>query len=115
MNIKRASKELSAKEMYNLTMNPTTRKMKDFVDSEVEIECFTVYEDVNEKTGELQDILAIQTISDGVVATNSPTFIRDFDKMWGLFEQMGETVHAVNVITGTSKAGREFITCEYSR
>lgn len=115
MTIIEKSKELSARELYNLTMNPTTKKMRDFTDSEVEISCWAIYEDVNQKTGELQQILAIQTADDGIVATNSTTFIRDFTEMWNLFGSLGETVSAVNVITGTSKAGREFITCEYSR
>lgn len=114
MTIINSSKNLSAKDIYNLTMNPTTQKMKNCVDQRIELGAWAFYEDVQKKTGELQEILAIATPEGEVFATNSPTFKDDFSNMISLFESMGETVPAITVISGTSNAGREFITCVYS-
>lgn len=113
MKIVDSSENLTPKEIYSLTMSPKYRKMKDAIGSRIEIEAWASYEDVNKKTGEIQEILAIMTPDGEIFATNSPTFKEDFFQMQGLFRDMGETVHAISVISGTSKAGREFISCAY--
>ena len=114
MQILKASENLNAKDIYTLTMNPATTKMKDVKGQRIELGKWALYEDVNKKTGELHKILAVATPEGEAFATNSPTFIDDFEKMLELFEGMGETVTAIVVSSGTSKAGREFITCLYS-
>jgi len=113
MKIVKTSKELSTQERYFLTMAPGVQKMKDAVTQTIEVAAFCLYEDVNSKD-EQQTILSISTPENEVFATNSPTFIEDFFKMQDLFNECGETVKAVKVISGTSKAGREFITCVYA-
>lgn len=113
MKIINSSENLTPKEIYNLTMSPKTQKMKDFIGSRIEIGAWAVYEDVNKKTGEIQEVLAIMTPEGEIFATNSPTFKEDFFQMRDLFSVMGETVHTISVISGTSKAGREFISCAY--
>lgn len=113
MKIINSSENLTPKEIYNLTMSPKTQKMKDAIGSRIEIGAWAAYEDVNKKTGELQEVLAIMTPEGEIFATNSPTFKEDFFQMQDLFSNMGETVHAISVISGTSKAGREFISCSY--
>lgn len=114
MTIVRASKELTAKDIYNLTMNRTTTKMKDAKGERLELCAWAVYEDVNKKTGEVQNILTIRAADGKTYATNSPTFVTDFVDMVELFEGMGENVPAIVVASGTSNAGREYITCVYS-
>lgn len=114
MNIINSSGNLGAKDIYSLCMNPKTKKMKDVVDSRIPILNWAIFEDVAKKTGEIQEILAIQTPDGEVYATNSATFKEDFLNMLELFTSMGETVPAIAVTCGTSKAGREFITCVYS-
>lgn len=113
MKIINSSANLTPKEIYSLTMSPKTKKMKDAISSRIEIAAWASYEDVNKKTGEVQEILSIMTPEGEIFATNSPTFKEDFFQMQDLFRDMGETVHAISVITGTSKAGREFISCAY--
>ena len=113
MNIKKTSKELSAVERYFLTQNPTVQKMKDAVSQEIELNNWCIYEDVNSKD-EPQTILSISTPENEVFATNSPTFIEDFTKMQEMFADCGEKVSRIKVVSGTSKAGREFITCVYA-
>lgn len=114
MTIINSSNNLSVKEIYALTMNPNTMKMKDAKGQRIELGNWAIYEDVNKKTGELHNILAIATPEGETFATNSPTFIDDFLAMHQLFTSMGEPVPAIVVSSGTSKNGREFITCVYS-
>ena len=114
MKIIDSSENLTAKEVYDLTKNPRCQKMRSAVDSRIEITRWALYEDVNKKTGEIQEILSIETPEGEIFATNSPTFKDDFLDMLDLFRDMGETVHAISVITGVSKSGREFVTCTYS-
>lgn len=113
MKIIDSSENLTPKEIYNLTMSPKTQKMKDAIGSRIEIGAWAVYEDLNKKTGEIEEVLAIMTPDGEIFATNSPTFKEDFFQMQELFKGLGETVHAISVISGISKAGREFISCAY--
>jgi hypothetical protein len=114
MEIMKTSKELSAQEKYFLTMAPSVQKMKDAVSQEIEVAAYCIYKDVNSKDEE-QTILSIATPENDVFATNSPTFIEDFQKMLDMFTDCGEVVKAIKVIEGQSKAGRTFITCVYAR
>lgn len=114
MKIINSSENLTAKDIYNLTKSPRSQKMRSAVDSRIEVDKWALYEDVDKKTGELHEVLSIATPEGEIFATNSPTFKDDFLDMMELFSDMGETVHAITVITGVSKAGREFVTCTYS-
>lgn len=100
------------KTMYALTMSPKMRNMKELKGSALEVSAWCKYEDVDAKTGELRPILSIMSPEGEVYGTNSPTFIDDWEKMVQLFGPGG--VEAVEIISGTSKAGREFITCAYA-
>ena len=113
MKIINSSENLTSKEIYNLTMSPKTKKMKEAVGSFIEIEAWASYQDTNKKTGELQEVLAIMTPDGEVFATNSPTFREDFFQLQELLQSLGETIHTISVANGTSKAGREFISCVY--
>ena len=114
MNIIKSNKELSVKEIYFLTMNPQTQKMKDVVGQRIEISNWVIYEDINKKSGEVQEILTIATHEGETFATNSPTFKDDFIAMWELFTGMDATVPAIIVTNGMSKNNREYISCIYS-
>ena len=100
-------------EIYNLTMNPQTRKMSDFKGSTIRLTRYCLYEDVDARTDEVKEILTIMDESGTVYGTNSKTFQDDFFKMVELFESMGASVNEIAVISGISKSGREFITCQF--
>jgi hypothetical protein len=112
MKILETSGELTTKDKYMLTMAPTVQKMKDQVSQVIEIKNWCIYEDVNSKE-ELQTILSIATPEDEIFATNSKTFMDDFHRMNEVFAEDGQKVNSIKVTSGTSKAGREFITCVY--
>lgn len=109
--IKTFPHELSNKKLYQLTMSPKTRNMKSAKGSVLAIEAFCKYEDTD-NNGEIRTVLSVLTPDGEIFATNSPTFHEDFDRMAELFGDSGVT--AIEVIGGTSKAGREFITCAYA-
>lgn len=113
MNIIKSTENLTPVDLYKLTMNPNAVKMKNVVGQRLEVACYALYEDVDKKTGELQQILAIQTPEGEVFATNSPTFIEEFTKMVDFFAGFGMIVDAIKVVSGVSKGGREFISVVY--
>ena len=53
-------------------------------------------------------MLSIMDKDGGVCATNSETFKRDF---MNIEELMDGEAYTIEIISGQSKAGREFITC----
>lgn len=113
MKIITTSKELNAAQRYALTMSPAVQKMKNVVGTTITVDAWALYEDTN-KDGKEQTILSVLSDNGEIFATNSPTFIDDFREMWELFNECGETVHAITVISGKSKNEREFITCVYA-
>lgn len=111
MTIIKTSKEMSAVEKYAMTKNADIAKMSDIkAGTKVNVKSWLLYEDVNQKTGERQQILSVDT-GKGVYATNSPTFVRDFMDMVEIFSESGDVLNAFKMTGGTSKAGRAFITC----
>lgn len=115
MEILQTSAELTTEEKYLLTMNPEIQKMSDQVGQVLDLDKWLIYADVNEKDGAEQQILSIMTGEGEVFATNSSTFINDFEKLIDLFRSNNETVTKVEIISGQSKAGRTFITCKYAK
>lgn len=114
MKITYQSRELTTAELYMLTMSPEIGKMSEVTDqSVIDIDSWVIYKDVD-SNGVEQEILSIRDIYGEVCATNSPTFIREFNRMQELFDMNNEKVEKIKVVKGTSKAGRQFITCSYS-
>ena len=106
-NVKNKSRELNNQELYLLTMSPKTDSVKNHVGERIEVSAWAVYEDVDKKSGELHDVLSVLTPDNEVFSSISPTFQSDFMDMAELFHND----FAFEVISGKSKAGREFVTC----
>lgn len=113
MNIIKSSENLTPIDLYKLTLNPNAGKMKNAAGQRLEVASYALFEDVDKKSGELQQILAIQTPEGEVFATNSPTFIEEFVKMVDFFAEFGMIVDSIKVVSGVSKSGREFISVVY--
>ena len=109
--IKTIPEELSKKALYDLTMSPKSRKMSECEGSVLEIKAACIYADTD-RNGELRTVLSVLTPEGEIFATNSPTFREDFERMVDLFGPDGVT--AIEIISGTSKAGRKFFTCAYA-
>lgn len=102
--------ELTPHILHHMSMSKDITKMRDRVGEVIPVKHFMLYEDVNSK-GEPQRILSIDD-GDTVSATNSPTFISDFERITELYSMCGATLESVTVVAGVSKSGREYITCE---
>ena len=98
-------KELGERAKFGL-MNSQTKKMSDLVGVAITPEEWILYTD--DSRGEDIEVLTIKVDGD-VYGTISATFIRAFKQMVDFF---GTDVGEILVNSGTSKAGREYITCE---
>lgn len=103
----KSNKELTKRESYRMTLDPAIKKMKDFIGEQIDVAAYCLYKDVN-KDGKEVEVLSIMDEDGGVCATNSETFKRDF---MNIAELMDGEEYTIEIISGQSKAGREFITC----
>lgn len=101
------------KDLYDLTKSPAIKKLTSIKGETREIDCAVIYEDVKQD-GEVQKILSFRCKEAGeIFATNSPTFIRDFEDARDMLAEFNEEIHTIRVESGTSRAGRTFISCVY--
>lgn len=111
MNIVAKSGDFTAKELYRMTKDAKIQKMRDAANSTLRVEAWVHYTDQDDK-GKEHDVVSIKDRDTGIVyATNSPTFCRTFIEMLEILSSAGEELDEIEIITGTSKGGREFITC----
>lgn len=106
-NIINKSRELNNQEIYLLTMSPKSDSVKNHVGERIDVSAWAIYEDVDKKSGEVHEVLSVLTPDNEVLSSISPTFQSDFMDMAELFHND----FAFEVISGMSKAGREFVTC----
>ena len=112
MNIKYQMKDkYSMKELYDLTQAPDIDKMTNHKDETIDISNYLVYEKDDGKGGNMC-VCVISTPQGETVATNSATFIRAFTDILDMAAVAGETIHTVQIMSGVSKSGRNFITCK---
>lgn len=91
-----------------MTMDAGIKKMKDYVGSSIDVYAYCIYTDFNSKDNKEVEVLSVMDTDGSVFATNSATFKKDFLNIATLMES---EEFSVGVTCGTSKAGREFITC----
>lgn len=106
-NIINKSRELNSQELYLLTMSPKSESVKNHVGERIDVSAWLLFEDVDKKSGEVHSVLSVLTPENDVLSSISPTFQEDFMNMAELFHND----FAFEIISGKSKAGREFITC----
>ena len=106
-NITNKSRELSLQEIYLLTMSPKADSIKNHIGERIDVSAWAVFEDTDKKTGEVHSVLSVLTPENEVLATISPTFQADFMDMAELFQNN----FSFEIVSGESKAGREFVTC----
>lgn len=117
MEILDVSREMSTEDKYFLTMSPEIEKMSSIKGMVLEIDCWILYKDKKtDEDGKVEEetLLSIRNTLGEVFATNSPTFINEFERIIELFNDDGQEVKYIKVSSGTSKNGREYITCVYT-
>lgn len=102
-----ASKELNKKEHYLMMNNQKAMKMKDAVGMVLEVSVWAKFVDVN-ADGVEHTVLSIHTVDGDYYVTNSATFINVFEKIVEIFN---DELPRIEVFSGTSKSGREFLNC----
>lgn len=106
--IKAFPAELDQRTIYKMMKSPEVRKMSDADGSILEVAAWIAYTDADSRTGEVREILTIQTTDGEMFGTVSGVFHREFKDLTKFF---GDDVGAIKVFSGKSKAGRTFITC----
>lgn len=84
-----------------------TKKMSECAGSIITPEKWLMYEEMAED-GEPEQVLVIEAAGE-MFGTISKTFIREFT---ALVDEMGEDLGDIKIITGTSKKGRDYVSCE---
>lgn len=109
MEIINMSDNMDLKEQYRLTHSNEAVKMTDAAHDGVIINlaAWIIYTD-NQNERDV-DIIALKDVDGTIYATNSTTFIREFEEMVRFFK--GD-IKAIKPICGIAKSGREFVTCD---
>lgn len=105
--IKSYPDDLSDRKAFALMTTDRSKRMSELKGVVVEPESWVLYEGEDQK-GEPVEILTM--VADGeIFSTISPTFIRKFRQIVDYF---GSDVGEIIVTSGTSKAGREYISVD---
>lgn len=105
--IRKYPETMNPKELYLMLKNPDSVKMSDAKGQTLHPEAYVLFDDVNQGTGEVVHIVSIRS-NGKVYATNSASFIREFDM---IAEAFGDDMPDIEVTTGKSSKGRQYISC----
>ena len=105
--IRKFPETMTPKELYLMLKNPDSIKMSDAKGQTLHPEAYVIFEDVNQGSGEVVRIVSIRS-NGKVYATNSASFIREFDM---IAEAFGDDMPDIEVTTGKSSKGRQYISC----
>ncbi len=99
--------DLDKRTAYRLT-RANAKKMIEAAGSVITPTAYVLYEEPDAKSGEIKTVLTIE--ADGeIFGTVSSVFIREFVDA---AEYFNGDVGSIRIITGETKNGREFVTCE---
>lgn len=113
MEIIRKTDNITAAEMFSMTMGNEVRKLTDAKGETLDIYAYIIYKDDKDDGSEPVTILSIKTTEGAMYATNSKTFIRNFADILAMSESCGEEPPTCfKVGSARSKAGREYLTCD---
>lgn len=112
MKIIESTANLTPVQVYNMTKGNDVRKMSDAEGEILEISAYVLYED-EAKDGQVMTVLSLATVSGPCYATNSGTFIKNFQDIRSMHESMGaEPPASYRVSSGISKNGRKYLCCD---
>jgi D-Tyr-tRNAtyr deacylase len=115
MEIIKKSEGLTSADLYSLTKGSDVRKMADAKGEILEISKFVLYQDTD-VNGEPMQVLSVETAQGVRYATNSKTFVRNFNDILDIFEISGEPLPTkFKVGSGKSKSNREYLTCDIAK
>lgn len=107
--IKSFPAELTKEQKYQLLRSPKMGKMSDVKGQRLQVAAYILREEQNE-AGEVNKICSILTADGDMYATNSVTFIREFE---AVIECVGDESFPLDVLDGVSRNGRHYVTCAW--
>ena len=108
--INKSANVVSAFDLYELVQSPERKKLTDIKGQTIELDKWVLYTEPD-KDGKEMSLLSLSTVDGTAYCTNSATFFRSFESAVAMFAQFGEEFHEIQVSTGTSKNGRDYIDC----
>lgn len=108
--IAKSANVVSAFDLYKLVQSPERKKLTDIKGQDIELDKWVLYTEPD-KDGKEMKLLALSTVDGTAYCTNSATFCRSFESAVATFGQFGEEFHDIQVTTGKSKNGRDYIDC----
>lgn len=108
--IAKSANVVSAFDLYKLVQSPERKKLTDIKGQTLELDKWVLYTEPD-KDGKEMNLLALSIVDGTTYCTNSSTFCRSFESAVATFGQFGEEFHEIQVTTGTSKNGRDYIDC----
>lgn len=110
VKITNKSQEFSNLEVYNMTKSHKLNTLKNLENgAKLEVAGFMEWEDTNEETGEVVELMSLLTTDGTAYVTQSDTFKRDFLDIVEIFDHNFPITieHGID----KSKAGREYHYC----
>lgn len=108
--INKSANVASSFDLYKLVQSPERKKLTDIKGQTITLDKWVLYTEPD-KDGKEMKLLALTTADGSAYCTNSATFCRSFESAVTMFAQFGEEIHEIQVTTGTSKNGRDYIDC----
>lgn len=108
--IAKSANVVSAFDLYKLIQSPEREKLTNIKGQTIELDKWVLYIEPD-KDGKEMHLLALSTVDGNAYCTNSATFCRSFESAVATFGQFGEEFHRIQIVTGTSKNGRDYIDC----
>lgn len=103
---------LTGKMAYDMTKSGSIQKLSDAAGQIMQITAYILREDVNAR-GEEQEVLSVRDENGTVYATNSKPFIREFKQVLEFVHDDMSQVNHIEVVPGTSKNGRHYISMKW--
>lgn len=102
--------EQDRKTAYNMTNGAAVHRMREAKGQVLEISGIVIYEDTNTSTGEISHVVSIRCVEGDTYATNSKSFVRDFEAM---VEFLGvDNIKSIKVMELQSRNGRGYLRAE---
>lgn len=110
VEIKKTSRELTKVERYRMTLSPEIKTIQNIPDDTViDVSAFCTFDDIDEETGEVSNLLSILDKNGESFVTQSATFRRSFSDIADIFDDGEE--FSIRKISGETKAGRPYVNC----
>ena len=106
--LRKFPEDMDARTAYKLMKSPEVKNMSEAVGSVLQVASWIQYNSPDKATGEVKEVIAIETVDGELFATISNIFREQFLDM---VEWFGADLGSIKVIGRSSKAGRKYITC----